>query len=714
MARKLTTKVEETAGYSPNRKQISFKEGNVYQHKDTGEEYLLLTLNEDNSAIFKSLKKLKTSLLSLDNFIHDDQQEHIPDCDLSKISDEQWKTAFDRYKMIEPLVTQHRSQRPTVAEIAKKHGIHKRTVQRWYRDYTSTKSIISLIPLTRGWRKGKRRLSKEIEELVNSVIKSFYLTPQKPTAEATVNAVYREAYRRGIPESKWPSSNAIRKTINDLDMAETLRARGQIKRARAMTTPKPGSFPTTSYPLEVVQIDHTPMDIIVVDDVNRQPIGRPFITVAIDIYSRMLTGYYISLDAPSMTSVGMCLVRSILPKQDLLAEYNIYDMDWDVYGLPKKIHVDNGADFRSLSLQRSCAAHGIQIEYRPLARPEYGGHVERFIGHIMKRVHELGGTTFSNIQEKAEYNSEKNACMTMRELEHWFLTYVVKVYHQSIHNTTKETPAQRWKVGIYGDATHAGIGTPPMPVDSLTLTLDFLPMFDRIIQVTGVTIDGIRYYDPILNAHINRADAKTGTKKKHIFRRDPRDISVIWFYDEKLRRYFKIPYADQTLPAMSIWEYEQIRAQVKKSKGTVNSYLIFRGWEEMQQIADKARQETNKTRRSNQRRKQHQKSQGYHKAEAIVDEQSYMIGADGKIVSSADAANNVATNVAVRKSKLKQARPLFNKTDQNDRLDSTVNNQTSKTKTGGHVLTSNTETTSLSASELRNRTARHYDDDDIM
>lgn len=697
MARKITTAINETGGYTPNREQISFKEGQLYRHKQTGEEHLLLVLIDNHKAAFKTLKNLKTSVFSLDDFMPCTQQEDVSTIDLSQISDEQWKEAFKRYRVIDPLINQHRSQRPTLVEIAKKTGVHKRTIQRWLRDYSSTNSIVSLIPLKRGWQNGRRRLSKEIKALIDSVIKKFYLTPQKPSAEATVNAVYLEATRLGIPESKWPSSNAIRKSIDELDLAETLRARGQRRKAKALTTPKPGSFPTTNYPLEVVQIDHTPMDIIVVDDVSRQPIGRPFITVAIDIYSRMLTGYYISLDAPSMTSVGMCLVRSILPKQDLLSEYNIHDMDWDVYGLPKKIHVDNGADFRSLSLQRSCAAYGIQIEYRPLARPEFGGHVERFIGHIMKRVHELSGTTFSNIQEKAEYDSEKHACMTMRELEHWFLTYVVKVYHQSVHSATNQTPANRWKIGIYGDRHQAGSGLPTMPTDNLTLTLDFLPMFDRTIQVTGVTIDGIRYYDPVLNAHINRANAKTGEKKKYIFRRDPRDISAIWFYDDSLQRYFKIPYADQSLPAMSIWEYEQIRKQVKKSKGVVNNRLIYTGWEEMQQIAEQAKKATNKARRSNQRKKLHKESQSYHKAEVMVDEQSYMIGSDGKIINSSDVANNVVSTVTGRKSKLKQAKPLFAKTAQKSQLDNADDNL------GQSVAKYN-----------NNRVARHYDDDDIM
>lgn len=31
--------------------------------------------------------------------------------------------------------------------------------------------------------------------------------------------------------------------------------------------------------------------------------------------------------------------------------------------------------------------HGITLEFRPVGRPEFGGHIERVIGTFMKEVH---------------------------------------------------------------------------------------------------------------------------------------------------------------------------------------------------------------------------------------------------------------------------------------------------------------------------------------
>jgi len=48
----------------------------------------------------------------------------------------------------------------------------------------------------------------------------------------------------------------------------------------------PGEYVATR-PLEVVQMDHTQVDVIVVDEQSRRPIGRPWITLAIDMFTRI-------------------------------------------------------------------------------------------------------------------------------------------------------------------------------------------------------------------------------------------------------------------------------------------------------------------------------------------------------------------------------------------------------------------------------------------
>ncbi len=589
------------------RGRLILQKGNVYVNREDGEQYELIEyLDEDAQVMIRNLHTRQNKIASIHQLenLKINEREDVA-VDLSAISDEYWEKALEKYEMIKPLLNYEQHCPASVKERAKEVGVSDRSLYRWIQAYNSLGSIAGLVDRKRGWAKGNSRLSKEQDELVTVIINEFYLHKQRPTIEQTIREVQRVASQKGIES---PSRRTIRQRILRISEEERLRKRGQKEKAKNKFTPKPNNFPNVDFPLSVIQIDHTPVDLIIVDNQYRKPIGRPFLTLAMDVYSRMITGYYLSLDAPSVTSVAMCIARSILPKERLLLTHNVKG-EWAVFGYPNKIHVDNGADFRSLDLSKSCEAHGIALEFRPVGRPEFGGHIERVIGTFMKEVHGLSGTTFSNTKEKDTYQSEAEAVMTLDEFETWLINYIVNVYHKRVHSALSMSPVQKWRLGIFGDKDHVGCGYPQMPVDEQTLLLDFLPSERRTIQHNGVTIDGLRYYDVALNTYINDSDER-GKSKEFLFRRDPRNIGKIWFYDPKLKRYFPIPFADQSLPDMSIWEYKQARQYLKdKDEKFIHSQQIHDALTEMRELVEQSAQRTKKARRQAQRQKVHAKSE---------------------------------------------------------------------------------------------------------
>jgi putative transposase len=143
-----------------------------------------------------------------------------------------------------------------------------------------------------------------------------------------------------------------------------------------------------------VQIDHTVIDLIVVDARDRQPIGRPYLTLAIDVFTRCVLGMVVTLEAPSAVSVGLCLAHVACDKRPWLEGLDV-EMDWPMSGKPRLLYLDNAAEFKSEALRRGCEQHGIRLDYRPPGQPHYGGIVERIIGTAMQMIHdELPGTTF--------------------------------------------------------------------------------------------------------------------------------------------------------------------------------------------------------------------------------------------------------------------------------------------------------------------------------
>ncbi|CCH49332.1 Mu transposase C-terminal domain-containing protein [Pseudodesulfovibrio piezophilus] len=590
--------------YEPKRTPVDLRVGNLVSCGD--QVYRLSEILDFGSVIGVEVHSGRSVPLRIGELrALDDQETQISvDQDIDEITSDDWKIAEKRYEAIKPIVEFDSPGRKRVTQRAKEIGVHPSTLYRWLGAFQSFGVISALIPRRRGWKEGNGRISVAAEEVVQQTIKDFYLTPQRPSAQETVVEVRRRCREVGVNA---PSASTIRSRISKITEKERLRGRGYREKAKNKFIPTPGTFPHADYPLAVVQIDHTPVDLNIVDDEFRRPIDRVWLTLAIDVYSRMVTGYHLSLDSPSGTSVAMCVAHSMLPKEEWLTLHGV-DADWPVWGKPRTIHVDNGPDFKSDNFKKSCAMHSINLDYRPVKVPRYGAHIERLLGTFMKHVHGLPGTTFSSVHHKAEYDSEKHAAMTKSELEKWLVVLICKYYHQKMHNGIGMSPSRKWEIGIFGNAEETGIGMRPRPSDRLSIQLDFLPSFKRTIQTFGVTIDGLKYYSESLRPWINYKDPKKKTKRKFVFRRDPRDISNVWFYDPDLKQYFRIPFANLSLPPMSFYEYQQAQKKLKaEGEKSVNEHRLLDAVNELREMVEVSKEKTKKARRQAQRRKEHEK-----------------------------------------------------------------------------------------------------------
>lgn len=79
-----------------------------------------------------------------------------------------------------------------------------------------------------------------------------------------------------------PSIRRLGRWLETKDQVELLRRREGAKKSEPVFLPAPGGLEAAA-PLGIVQIDHTKVDLTVVDPVIRLPIGRPTLTLAIDV-----------------------------------------------------------------------------------------------------------------------------------------------------------------------------------------------------------------------------------------------------------------------------------------------------------------------------------------------------------------------------------------------------------------------------------------------
>ncbi len=542
------------------------------------------------------LKRLSISDISL-NF--DEVATNTDRLDIAKVTDEDWECAQGRFEAIRPLIEADKRTVELVEQQAKKAGVHRATVYRWLDAYERSGMMSSLLPIDRSVKRGSR-LPVDIEAIIQTTIQEFHLTQRKPSVKKTCNEVKRQCINAGISS---PHPNTIRNRIKELSKKERVKKR-LSKQSGEKYDPIMGKYPDAKWILSVVQIDHTPANIIIVDEVNRKPIGRPWLTVAIDVYSRMVAGLYVSLNPPGADSTGLCMANTILPKNNWLASYDI-KTPWPVWGLPDAIHMDNAKEFRGKMLRRAAYEYGMDIYWRPVARPKFGAHIERLLGTFKRDIETLPGTTFANPRDKGDYKSDKEAAMTLAEFEKWLVTYITEVYHQQYHNGIDMAPIKKWTDGVFGTESVVARGLPDKVVDTERLYINFLPYEERTVQSYGIALDEIQYYSHVLNRWIHAEDPDNPKlKRKFIVRRNPRDISFLYFYDPELNEYFEIPYRDSSRPGISLWELREARRKLKEQGiKDVNEDLIFDAYERMRQIADDSVKETKKIRRANQRRK---------------------------------------------------------------------------------------------------------------
>lgn len=389
--------------------------------------------------------------------------------------------------------------------IAEQFGLSSRRVYsllKAYRDNPSTWSCIKGKP---GRKTGSRVLDVRRELIVGECIERHYLRAEKPSIASLHEKIQARCEAEKLPA---PSCNTLRARIEQLELAERVKRREGRKRANEVCNPAAGHV-HVERPLQRIEIDHTLVDVqLRADTKQRQLLGRPWITVAIDYYSRMVLGFYVSFRRPSSESVALCLAHAFLPKTEWLKWIGVAG-DWPVHGFAEQIWVDNAMEFRAEALKRGCNQFQIQLCFRPPGEPQVGGAIERLIGTMMGRVHLLPGTTQSNVAERGSYDSEGSAQLTLREFLEWLTLEIVTRYHTTTHTGLGKPPIVAWREA-WGDKKPLEPGAPNEVLAS------FLPANTRVLRRTGIELHRSHYWSDAFSPWI-------GHKKKIVVHDHPWD-----------------------------------------------------------------------------------------------------------------------------------------------------------------------------------------------
>ncbi|GHF75210.1 transposase [Seohaeicola zhoushanensis] len=496
------------------------------------------------------------------------------------------RIAKHRAAVLRPILELEKRGEPISAAIgdaAWELGLAKSHTWSLYRRLRENDARATALELDRrGPKRGSKRISKDVEFIISESLQRYYLVRERSSFLRIWREIRAECEAKGFQP---PTRKTVKARLDAMDQREVFRKRRGAEEADKVFAARPGRL-EVSAPLEVVQIDHTTSDITLVDHVDRRPLARPYLTVAIDVASRIVLGVHVTFDEPSVLSIALCLDHCVRRKS-VHVPGTMEELVWPTSGIPRAIHVDNAQEFHSDAFRMACEDWGIAVEYRPLGGKHYGGHVERLIGTTMGAVHVLPGTTQSSIVEKGDYDSAKHAALTLTEFEDWLHLEICR-YHNTVHEALGRTPLAAW-ADLGGDTAGRQV------VDVEAFRTSFLPFEWRQLGRTGITLFGVHYWSDVFASLVGRGQGKVQVKY------DPRDLSQVWVITDD-GRVISARYRDLSHPRISLWESRRARKEWQdKHGGRIDERALFQVIDAQRRLAEAARQKTRTARLESER-----------------------------------------------------------------------------------------------------------------
>jgi putative transposase len=394
-----------------------------------------------------------------------------------------------------------------------------RTIKRWAQKYRRAQvlygnGLVGLIP--RWAQRGNRstdRLSGRVVELMRDLIKNDYETNVQPSM-ILVYGKLRIAC--GDAGEKLPSYITFVNYVNKRPRHEQDLGRMGSRAAYSSEpfyyyldkdTPRHGDRP-----FEICHIDHTLLDIELIDPITGQNFGKPWLTLLTDAFTRRILVAYLVYEHPSYRTTMMVLRECVRR-----------------FGrLPQTIVTDKGPDLLGTYFECLAASFEITVKRRPKAKGRYGSVIENTFGITNKEfVYNLiGNTQLSHRdvrQVTGSHNPKNLAVWSLGPLYERICDWAYNRYDNQDHGTLKESPRSLFlrTTALTGNRNHRRIA---FNEDFRLLTLPTTPKGTaKNTQNKGVKIQNEYYWHETL-------DERELLEKQLPVKYDPYDYTVAWVY----------------------------------------------------------------------------------------------------------------------------------------------------------------------------------------
>ncbi len=388
-------------------------------------------------------------------------------------------------------------------------------VYRVLKRYKQAGNVLVLMQQPPPGGRGKSRLTPEQDEIIAKTLRKFCRNHKKQDVKYFVDLA-QAALKDSPPKI---SERTLRRRYEALSERQKYSQKHGSHAAGDIYRKVIGSTPECVRPLERIQIDHTIGSIVLVSETGYRSLGRPYVTLVIDEFSRIVLAIHITFAAPSIVELAETMSLACVPRDSWLNEHGIMDRHWEHYGKPGSVFVDRGCDFTATPFELGCLKWGIHLQHRQ--QTHHGGIIERLIGHAEGVTKRFPGNSVMSKAAKLDdiIDPTTTACMTVREYVQELVEYFTTEYHHEVHPALGMTPANKWNLGVHQTGAVEQISKP------IDFYIDFLKKEEPTLQRTGLRVDFLHYRGPGMQRLLDRLKSK-----KMEIRIDPGDVSRAFFY----------------------------------------------------------------------------------------------------------------------------------------------------------------------------------------
>ncbi|WP_426280518.1 hypothetical protein [Lysobacter soli] len=465
---------------------------------------------------------------------------------LASASDQQIGVALLRFPDLEPFIWSP-CRAADVEELQAKLGLHRAQIYALIRSLRDIPHPTYLVPGKPGTKQGARCLAPQVEKIITSQVTAAHKSGLSLHAKTICGEIEADCDEAGV---KAPCEKTVARRISaiypDLLLRKALGKRRAYERTHALA----GSIETT-VPLAVVEVDHSPLDIFLVDSEDRTPISRAFMTLVVDTFSRAVLGFHLGLDPPGALPVALALTHAVMPKEEWLSERGLAGLEWPMFGVMRVLRVDRASEFKSPKFEAACARWGIDVQLRQ--KKEDGGFIERLIGTLQAWASQEPGASGNDPKKKrGEPDGTLKAEKTLAEAERWLARQIISRYHVARHSELGMSPNQAWR------AWYLAEGSQRLPLaieDREAFFTSFLPSCTRVISHDGISLFDESYFCNEIRPYVF-----PGVRR--VVHYDPRRLGKL-YVDVGLNRPVTVPYADPTKPCIPKFELDHQRRSMR-------------------------------------------------------------------------------------------------------------------------------------------------------